>query len=426
MTVPVKRQPGSTRPDKIYNFISCLIDAVGWPLGMIFFSQTTILPVFLRHLGASDLTVGALPALLNLLIFLPGLLVVRYLGRRRRARGYLIWVAVIERLALLPLPLLTLFWALPHPGWLLAAVFVCYTFHGLAMGLNQPAYWVVVGKTIPAHWRGRLYGFAGGVGGVLCLGVERTLSRLLSGPGSGFPLGYAHGFLIGWAILIVSVMPLGWVREPSIEPEERPDAGHLLRDSARVWRENAGFRRFLYGQIALVAASLASPFFVLAAVNRLHATPADVAGYTAALGFAGAFGGLLWGAWADRSGNKIVLIASIALAILAPVGALLAANAGIFYAVFVALALSGGGAALAGSNIVMEFAAEAHEIPLYTSIYNAVTAIPRAAAPLLGGLLAGMTGSYRAGFVLSAILTALGLLLTMRVKEPRKKAASSK
>lgn len=413
-------QPGSTRPDKIYNFISCLIDAVGWPLGMIFFSQTTILPVFLRRLGASDLTVGALPALLNLLIFLPGLLVVRYLGRRRRARGYLIWVAVIERLALLPMALLTPFWAFSHPGWLLAAVFACYTFHGLAMGLNQPAYWVVVGKTIPAHWRGRLYGFAGGIGGVLCLGVERTLSHLLSGRDNGFPLGYAHGFLIGWVILIVSVMPLGWVREPSIEPEEKTDPGNLLRESARVWRENAGFRRFLYGQIALVAASLASPFFILAAISRGHATPAAVAGYTAALGFAGAFGGLLWGAWADRSGNKIVLIASSALAILAPAGAILAAHAGIFYAVFIALALSGAGAGLAGFNIVMEFADQAHEIPLYSSIYNAVTAIPRAAAPLLGGLFASATGGYRAGFILSAALTAVGLLLTLRVKEPRR------
>jgi MFS family permease len=168
-------------------------------------------------------------------------------------------------------------------------------------------------------------------------------------------------------ILIVSVMPLGWVREPSIEPEEKTDPGNLLRESARVWRENAGFRRFLYGQIALVAASLASPFFILAAISRGHATPAAVAGYTAALGFAGAFGGLLWGAWADRSGNKIVLIASSALAILAPAGAILAAHAGIFYAVF-----------------------------------------------------ASATGGYRAGFILSAALTAVGLLLTLRVKEPRR------
>lgn len=425
MTLNVSHQPGESRQDKRYNFASCLIDSIGWPLGMIFFSQATILPIFLRRLGASDIAVGALPALLNLLMFLPGLLVVNYLGRRHRARGYLIWVAIAERLALLPLAILTPILAGSHPGRLLTLVFVCFGFHGLFMGLNQPAYWVVVGKTIPAHWRGRLYGFAGGVGGILCLGFERLLNHLLSGPGNGFPLGYAHGFLIGFAILLISVLPLGFVREPSsLRPERGERAEHLLRESARVWRTNHAFRRFLYGQVALMAASLAGPFYILAAVNSLHAQPSDVAGYTAALGFAAAFGGLVWGAWADRSGNKVVLLASTALGILAPAGALLAPSAAVFYAVFVAMALSGAGAGITGSNIVMEFASEAHEIPLYTSIYNAVTAIPRAAAPLAGGLLAGATHGYRAGFVVSMILIAAAFLLTLRVEEPRKKATA--
>ena len=412
-------EPGASRRDKIYNFASCLVDAVGWPLGMIFFSQTTILPVFLGRLGASDFAIGCLPALLGLLVLLPGMLVVRYLGARRRTRGYLIWIAIVERLALLPLAVLTPLWGLAHPSWLLTAVFVCFGFHGLAMGFNQPAYWVVVGKIVPAHWRGRLFGFAGGLGGILCLVFERLLNNLLSGPDAGFPFGYGRAFLIGFVILLVSVLPLGWVREPRSVPEPRGADWHLLHDCLRVWRENKGFRRFLYGQVALVASSLAAPFYVLAAVKHLHAGPGLVAGYTATLGFAGSFGGLAWGAWGDRSGNRIVLLASIALAVLAPLGALAAPSPALFYGVFAALALSGGGAGLAGFNMVMEFAGEAHEIALYTSMYNGVTAIPRAVAPLVGGLLAGATASYAAGFAVSAALALAALLLTLRVAEPR-------
>ena len=50
------------------------------------------------------------------------------------------------------------------------------------------------------------------------------------------------------------------------------------------------------------------------------------------------------------------------------------------------------GIGLAGNNIVMEYAGTARDIPLYTALYNAVTALPRAAAPLLGGLLADRLG----------------------------------
>ena len=67
----------------------------------------------------------------------------------------------------------------------------------------------------------------------------------------------------------------------------------------------------------------------------------------------------------------------------------------------------------------MEYAGTPAEIPLYTAMYNAVTALPRAAAPLLGGLLADYAGGYRSVFLLSALLAGLALLLTFRTSDPR-------
>ena len=193
------RETSLSRSDKRWNFVACLIDAVGWPLGAALFSLQTIFPVFLEHLGAGNLAIGALPALYNLLLFLPGLGVAGYISRLRRARGYLFWVAIAERLALLPLALLTLLWGRTHPHWLLAAVFVCIGFHAAMMGLNQPAYWVVVGKCVPQHWRGRLFGYAGGVAGLLGLGVERLLRHFLSGPSAASRT--ATGICFSWPFL---------------------------------------------------------------------------------------------------------------------------------------------------------------------------------------------------------------------------------
>ena len=72
----------------------------------------------------------------------------------------------------------------------------------------------------------------------------------------------------------------------------------------------------------------------------------------------------------------------------------------------------------------MEYAGSQREIPLYTAIYNAVTALPRAAAPLLGGLLADHAGGYQTLFVLSAVLALAALLLTLRAGEPRQRHSS--
>ena len=419
--------PPLSRADKRFNFAACLTDAVGWPLGAALFSQTTILPLFLRHLGASNTAIGCLPALYNLLVFLPGLLMVGYLGRQARVRGYLFAIALAERFVLLLLVPLTLLWGRTHPGWLIGTLFAVISVHAGAMGLNQPAYWVVIGKCVPPAWRGRLFGYAGGIAGLLGLGMDGLLRRLLSGPSGGFPGGYAWAFLIGFGLMTLSVLPLGLVREPPSRPraDTDPHTGHYGRDSLRVWRTNHGFRRFLYGQMALTLAALAVPFYVLYAQHHLHAGSDAVAGYTASLVLAGSFGGLLWGAWSDQAGNKIVLLAACLCAVLASALALLAPTPLLFYGVFLLLALAMAGAGIAGNNIVMEYAGTAREIPLYTAIYNAVTALPRAAAPLLGGLIADHAGGYPALFVLSALLAAAALGLTLRAGDPRRHAGKT-
>lgn len=405
-----------------FNFVACSIDAIGWPLGIAFFSPATILPLFLRHLGAGDIAIGALAAVFNLLVFIPGLFVVRYLRHLPRARGYLLWVALVERFALLPLFFLTPLWGLTHPKWLIVALFACIIGHGLAMGLNQPAYWVVVGKSIPPRWRGRLFGFAGGIAGLLGIGTEWLLRHVvLSGPRDGFPNGFANGFLIGFLILTASVLPLGIVREPVARPEDADEDAvpptlnlSVLR---ALWRTDHPFRRFLRSQIVFVLLGMVAPFFVVYAKESLGASGPTIAGYTAATIFASAFGSLVWGALADRFGNRPILLAGAGFALAALAFALFSGSPVWFYGVFIATSLGNAGIGLAGNNIVMEYAGKPHAIPLYTAFYNLMTSLPRAIAPLLGGLIARQFG-YTWLFAFAAVLGVSALLLTLRVPSP--------
>ena len=345
---------------------------------------------------------------------------VRYISRLTRVRGFLFTVALVERFALLLMVPLTLLWGQAHPGWLLAALFGVITVHAGAMGLNQPAYWVVVGKSVPAAWRGRLFGYAGGVAGVLGLGMDSLLRRLLSGPDGGFPGGYADCFLIAFLLMTVSVLPFAVIREPRGLPPraDDPHTGHYGQDSLRVWRTNAGFRRFLYGQIALHC--LRSPFRSMCCMRSDIYGPARTPwqGTPRRWYWSTAFGGLGWGAWSDRAGNKIVLLGACACA-----GWPLCLRCSrrppcSFSASSCCWRWPLAGTGIAGNNIVMEYAGP-REIPLYTAMFNAITALPRAAAPLIGGLIADHFGGYQTLFILAATLGLLALLLTLRAGEPR-------
>ena len=132
----------------------------------------------------------------------------------------------------------------------------------------------------------------------------------------------------------------------------------------------------------------------------------------------GTFGSLAWGAWADRAGNKIVLLAATLCALAASILALAAPGPLVFSGVFALTGLGMAGVSIAGNNMVMEYAGTPRDIPLYTALFNAVTALPRAAAPLLGGLLADLAG-YRVVFILAALLALASLILTRRASEPR-------
>jgi len=157
----------------------CLLDAIGFPLGNAFFSTTTVIPVALAAAGADKLAVGLLVAMIMVIQAIPGLFAVRWVSKMPIVKNYVGWVGIGERVALLPLAWFVVAWGPSQPAWFVAAVFACFATHMFFMGINMPAYWVLVGKVIPTNWRGRLYGFAGGIAGVLSIGVDALMRNVV-------------------------------------------------------------------------------------------------------------------------------------------------------------------------------------------------------------------------------------------------------
>ncbi|MGC4046065.1 MAG: MFS transporter [Armatimonas sp.] len=398
-----------TRRDKIVNFVIGTTDAVGFPIGIAFFSLQTIIPAFLHRCGASEATVGALSGISSLLVLAPGLLIVGALGRRPYLKGWLFWVALIERLVLLPLAFLAPLWGLSHPSWLILATFLCFCAHSLCMGFNIPAYWTVIAKTVPMHWRGRMYGVAGGIAGLCTLGTERILRTVvLGGANGGFPNGFGNGFLIGFTLLTASIMPFLFLREPRSEPRE--GGNFRWADALAVWHADARFRRLAISQTVYVLTNAAAPFLALLAEKKLGKDAADLALYTTVYVFTSAVGSLFIGWLADRWGNRPMTAAACLFGAATFLLAIVAPNNVAFALVFALWALATAGIDVAANTLMMELAGSSEKIPLYSALYNIVRAAPKTLAPWLGGLLVGWLG-YPPIMAFAAIAALASLLL---------------
>ncbi|MDR3709607.1 MAG: MFS transporter [Capsulimonadaceae bacterium] len=408
-----------------YNMATGVIDGIGWPLGMAIFSTTTLLPEFLLHLHASYLQIGLMPAIVSLGYFLPGILVASFISRLEYVRTYLVAVGLVERIPLFIAPALIYLVGNHRPGLLLILFYGALLAHSLATGFNQPSYWSLIGKLIPANWRGRMYGAAGLVGGLLGLGVGPVTHFLLARAPAGSLTGYANCFFLAATIILLSFLPFIWLREHPSERSSKSDmhAGHYGRDLVRVWRADAGFRRLIWAQTAVAAWSCVAPFFVPAAHGRWQVDSREVALYATVNVVALAFGNLIWGHWADRKGNRRVLITSSAVLIIGTVLSLAPISAAAYAFVFVLTALGNGGLNIAGYNMALEFAPSEADMPFFMATLNFVTGLVRMAAPLVGGLIATSFG-FGPLFALGSAFAVGALVATLCLPEPRRRRSS--
>jgi MFS family permease len=282
--------------------------------------------------------------------------------------------------------------------------------------LNFPAYTALVEKSVPTRQRGRMYGWGNGVGGLLGIGgawlAERWLATL------PFPGGYARCFWVGVLILTVSILPLGFLREP---PNERPAArrrwGAYLGQVAQLLRADRHFARYVGATILQTVGMMGMAFYTVYALDALHAPEEIAARFTQISMAARLAANPLWGHAIDRWGNRRVLVwGSLCLA-MTPAAALAAPSVALYGAVFALSALASSAVSLAGYTWVME-AAPSEQVPTYISLGTTLLAPFKLAVPLIGGGLAEVVG-YPIVFIVGLAASLASLPLMARLYEPR-------
>jgi hypothetical protein len=392
-------------------------------VGLAFASQATILPAFAAWLGAPNVVIGAIPAVMTLGWFLPSLFAAGHTEAMAEKLPFILRWTGWERIPYLVLALFAFVVAERAPGLTLAALLVLLLVSTGVGGLLMPAWMDLIGRAVPSAVRGRFFALSSLAAGVLGFGASFVVAVILDRVPA--PASYGYCFLGASLFLGLSWLALLFVREPAGGPAAPPvGLGAYLARVPGLLRRDRNLAWFLASRAFGVAGTMGAGFYTVYALRAWDA-PAAKAGIFTALMVAGhALGTLTLGWIADHAGHRLVLLVGAAATTVASVVALLAPTLGAFQVVFMLAGLHTAAISVSAMNVLLEFAPTPRERPTYIGLGTTSMAPVAFAAPLLAGLLADGIG-FRAVFLLSLLTGTAGLvLLAALVRDPRVAAAA--
>ncbi|PKQ05321.1 MAG: MFS transporter [Alphaproteobacteria bacterium HGW-Alphaproteobacteria-12] len=305
----------------------------------------------------------------------------------------------------------------PHWALVTAVGFLCL--FGLFNGMQAVIFNTLMSKVIPLRLRGRLTGFRNFSAGLTAAGVAWLGGKYFI-EGHALGNGYATTFLAAFVLTSLGLSLLMLVREPE-PPTIRPRAKlwGRVRQIPAMLREDPALARFYLAAGMAALGTMAVPFYILYAGERIGLSGTTLGILTTAFLLAQTGTNLVWGTIADRFGNRIVFMMSVGIWALS---ILLLLNTGGLTGltiVFAGLGAGQGGFMNSNQNIIVEFGAR-DDLPMRIALLNTATSLMQAAGPLLGGVIAHEL-SFTALFSLAIAVLAASVIIMFFVDEPRKR-----
>ena len=401
-----------------WNFSVNLMDVSLIMLGYNIISRTTIFPLLMSQLTSSMVVIGLIPAVYSLCSLLPQLLVTNFTEQLSYKKPFLVRFAGIgERAPYLFIGLVVMVFGLKAPAVTAATVLLLLGLAAGLTGIGTPAWLDLIAKVIPVRKRGLWWGMTSTVGALLGIGGAAVAGYLLER--YPFPQNFGLCFLLASFWFLLSFVGLALNREPpSRVAEESVPLIHYLKSLPDVVREDHNFLHFLVARSIIGLGTMASGFYAVYAVQQFGIDGRQIGGLTGLMIGAQAVMNMFWGRLADRSGNKVVLVAGAIATACACGSAWFASGSAGIWVTFALIGIATAAEMVGGMNITLEFG-EPEKRPTYVGLTHTLLAPATGLAPVLGGWLAAGF-DFRAMFAAAAALSILGgLLLTAWVIEPR-------
>ncbi len=400
--------------------------ALPWVLGQGVFNTIFALwtfggSIFLLFLNELGLAKGQIGALLSLFPFC-GIIALWFAPMAARIGWKRVFIACYGTRKFVMALLLLLPWIIARFGhiaglWWLASVLVIFS---VLRALAETAYYPWTQEFIPNAVRGKFTGLSQ-VTGTLAAGVALFIAGNYIGHGTGLSR-YMVLITIGCVSGIIGVLCM--IGVPGGAPRLATETGKAHRDEILAVLKDNNFLAFLGGMGGItIGTMLMISFLPLYLKEKLGLSSGTVVMLDTVVMVGGALSSMLWGWAADRVGSRPVLMISLILSLLIPVGWLILpsyiSNIVLwcigFYFIY---GVASNGSAVGSMRLLFNSVIPADRSTAYTAVYYAWLGITGGIAPLLAGWILSLfarqsvayfLNGYELLFLLALILTILGL-----------------
>jgi MFS-type transporter involved in bile tolerance (Atg22 family) len=275
---------------------------------------------------------------------------------------------------------------------------------------------VLAGASLDSRWRARMFGLTTASTGVLMLGAAPLIGIALSSRGPAFPNNYALIFGAAGLLFILSILPVIFVHElPSGKVTDKmPSMGEFLPSLGHVLRTDTAFRAMIITRMMTSLFAMANPFYIGFATVQLGLASTIAVPTLLVMQTIGGIGGAILYTWLGARNNLLYIQLALTGAVFLPICALLAAVVGPFplYLGFLASGLTLGNLFSSYQNWIITYPT-AEQRPVYTGLFNTITAAVSLMAPFIAGTIVQQTG-YEALFAVALVMALGALFVTLR------------
>ncbi|RKE62580.1 Na+/melibiose symporter-like transporter [Dietzia kunjamensis] len=281
-------------------------------------NASTVLPWLFHVLGVPAALVGLLVPIRESGSMLPQAFLTPLVVRVRRRKWVFVTGALVQAASVAAMAAIA---ALGHGTAAGVGILVALVVFSLGRCLCSIASKDVQGRTIPSGERGQIIGLATSAAGLVAITLGLAIRILGGGDLDSTELAF---LLVAGAVLwLLSASTYSRVVEPAVERRPRGDtkdsdtedgdaSSSWFADAARLFRDDATFRKFVTVRGLLLVSSLSPPFIVSMSVASGTGALAGLGGFILASGVASLIGGRVFGRLADRSSRLLMAGAATA------------------------------------------------------------------------------------------------------------------
>ena len=193
--------------------------------------------------------------------------------------------------------------------WSVTIFLVMFSVFWFVDGMTTVSWGELCARAVKFELRGHMMGMLITIGGILSLAVGLVLAWLLATPTLDNNLRFAWIFVLGCVLLLLSVIFIRLVRDPS--PLEKPEKLNFKKFYAKVpsiVRASKPFQHVLIARIPSFVGFASLSFLVVFGAHVLLLSDAHVSWLVYAGIIGGILGGVLLGEASRRFGNKSVIL----------------------------------------------------------------------------------------------------------------------